>query len=535
MSAEGAGGRGGGFDLPLIHAVEVTVEIPGRSADDAAGPVVGVRGRVAGAAEQTDVGERQRVVLQQRTFVGGGAQADQVGREAIGVEEIGRQRDLVGEAEAFRSLAAVAVLDEVDRRADRGDRAEVAGGPLGGARRGPQQFRGRTQFVDEVRAVVVEVRGHARIERGVGRAVEERLTAVGDSRGGGGVLLARIHLQRAEDRVRQFEGGREVGLHAAVERVGEDGEGQRGDLVPEQAGGRGHRVAGGEATALAGGPGVEVTAGAGLRELEEVPVAGVQDVVGAPGLVVRAEASRQQGGCGGVEGRRDGLDGAALRGGTSEAFVPIGHGGGGEGRVGVWQVDLRLDAFVTDPVSVAAAGAERAAGHRRTRHRHRREVDRAIKFLEEGRRRRGGPLHAAGHLAAGADGRAADQTHVVRRGDRVLRRQRTCSIEQVDEGLAFAAGAAGDLAGRGVEVGAVGEVEGERVRVGELLVAAGDGERRSQPAEEEARVMRVRDVPVARLGRIDAAGGPDAGPITPLVMDELRRFVRISRRAGRDA
>ena len=65
LAAEGAGGAGGGFDLPLIHAVEVTVEIPGRPADDAPGPVVGVRGRVAGAAEQPDVRKRQRVVLQQ--------------------------------------------------------------------------------------------------------------------------------------------------------------------------------------------------------------------------------------------------------------------------------------------------------------------------------------------------------------------------------------------------------------------------------------------------------------------------------------
>ena len=137
LAAQGSGRAGGGFGLPLIHTVEVAVEIPGRAADDASGPVVGMRGRVAGSAEQADVRVRQRVVLQQRTLAGGGGQADQVGGESIGVEELGCQRDFVGEAEAFRGLAAVAVLDEVDRRPDRGDRAEVARGPLGGARRGP--------------------------------------------------------------------------------------------------------------------------------------------------------------------------------------------------------------------------------------------------------------------------------------------------------------------------------------------------------------------------------------------------------------
>ena len=335
LAAEGGGVRGGRFDLALIHAVEVAIEIPGRAADDAGGPVVGVRGRIAAAAEQPDVRPRKGVVLELGAFIAGGRQADEIGPEAIRVEEVGSERDFVGEAKAFGRFGAVAILDQVDGRADRGDRAEVAGGPLGGARCGQQQFLCGADLIDEVRAIVIEVRRHARVEGRIRRAVKEGLTAVSDRRSRGGVLLPRIHLQGAEDRVGQFEGGREVCLHAAVERVREDGEGQRGDLVPEQAGGRGHRVAGGETAALAGGPGVEVTAGARLRELEEIPVAGGQDVVGAPGLVVRAEASGQQGGRGGVEGGGDGLDGAALRGGTGEAFVPIGHGGGGEGGVGV--------------------------------------------------------------------------------------------------------------------------------------------------------------------------------------------------------
>ena len=79
---------------------------------------------------------------------------------------------------------------------------------------------------------------------------------------------------------------------------------------------------------------------------------------------------------------------------------------------------------------------------------------------------------------------------------------------------------------------AVREVMVQEIRVDELLVAAIDGERRSQPAEEEARVMRVRDVPVARLGRIDAAGGPDAGPVTTLVRDR-DGLVRVGKRSRR--
>ena len=307
--------------------------------------------------------------------------------------------------------------------------------------------------------------------------------------------------------------------------------------MPEQAGGRGHRVAGDEAAALAGGPGIEVSARARLRKLQEIPAAGVQYVVGAPGLEVRAESSGQQGGRGGVEGGSDGLDGAALRGGAGEAFIPVGDGRGREGRVGVREVDLRLDALIADPESVATAGAERAAGHRRARHGHRRQVDRAVVFLQEGSGRRGGPLHAAGHQTAGTGGGTADEAHEIRRGDRILRD----GAEEVDEHLAFAARvAAGDLAGRSVEVGAVRQVMVQEIRVGELLVAAVDGERRGQPTEEEARVVRIGDVPVARLGRVDAAGGPDAGPVTTLVRDrgglvgvgERSRRYRGGRRRG---
>ena len=117
LAAQGRGIRGGGgFDLALVHAVEVAIQVPGRSADDAAGPVVRVGGGVA--VGETDVGVGQRVVLQRRTFVAGRRQAHAVGGQAVGVEEVGGQRDLVGEAESFRRLFAVAVADQADGRSD---------------------------------------------------------------------------------------------------------------------------------------------------------------------------------------------------------------------------------------------------------------------------------------------------------------------------------------------------------------------------------------------------------------------------------
>ena len=99
--------------------------------------------------------------------------------------------------------------------------------PFGSAGRGEEQLAGGAELVDEVGAVVVQVHGHAggtdarRGDGGVGSAVEERLLAELDVAGDRGVLLSRVEIDAAVHRVGQFEGGREVDLHAAAVGVGQ--------------------------------------------------------------------------------------------------------------------------------------------------------------------------------------------------------------------------------------------------------------------------------------------------------------------------
>ena len=297
--------------------------------------------------------------------------------------------------------------------------------------------------------------------------------------------------------------------------------------MPEQARRRAHRVAAGDG-AMPGRPLGELAAGSGPRQAEEFRRAGGGDVGGAPGQEVGAEVHRHQGRGGRRDRRRDGLDGAALRGRTGEAAVPVAEGGRRERRMGVRQVGLGLDAFVADPVGVTTPRAQRAAGQRGARERHGRQVDRAVEFLEQGARGGRGPLHAAGRRRAGHERRTPDEAHEVRRGEGVVVE---VGVQEGDQLLAFAAGAAGDLAGGGVEVRAVRQVEVERVDVRQFGVGAVGPRRRGQPAEEQARVVRIADAPVARLGTVDAAGGPDARPITLLVRDGAR-LAGVGIRAG---
>ena len=99
--------------------------------------------------------------------------------------------------------------------------------PFGSAGRGEKQLAGGAELVDEVGAVVVQVHSHAvgtesgRGEGSVGSAMEERLLAELRIAGDQGVLLSRVELDTAVHRVGQFEGGREVDLHAAAVGIGQ--------------------------------------------------------------------------------------------------------------------------------------------------------------------------------------------------------------------------------------------------------------------------------------------------------------------------
>ena len=212
--------------------------------------------------------------------------------------------------------------------------------------------------------------------------------------------------------------------------------------------------------------------------------------------------------------------------GAREAFVPIRQSREGCAaaicRIDIGQVDLGLDAFVADPISEATIGAEiTSAGDGRTWHRHHRQVDGAVEFLQTSRRRRGGPLDTTGRRLSFYGGGSADQPDGV---------ASQAGAEGVDEFLAVAAQAAVDLA-RDVEVVPVRQVVVQRTLIDELGVGGVDERRRSQPAEEEARLMRVGDVPFAWLRAIGSARGPDASPITFLVRD-ARRLVRIGGHRG---
>ena len=191
--------------------------------------------------------------------------------------------------------------------------------------------------------------------------------------------------------------------------------------MPEQAVRQGDGVAGGLAADVAR-PGVDVAAGPRPRQSEVFPGGqGIgdrgEDVQVAQAEVIGVEIGGHQRGRR-AEGRRDGLEGAALGGGTGEALVPLRQAWQGRpgvaGGVDIRQVDLGLDAFVADPVSKTSVDAEASpAGDGRPWQRHRRKVDRSVEALLAGRRRRGRPLDAAGGRLAVHRGGAADESYEV--------------------------------------------------------------------------------------------------------------------------
>ena len=189
LVAQRAGGRGGGFDFPLIHAVVVTIKIPGRAADDACGPVVRMGRRAGDRRPSKHVARGAR-----------GTTLD-VGVNTGLVKEFRGQWDFVGEAEALRGFGTVACLDQADRAVDPGEAAQVARCPFRRARRGLEDFRRAADLIHQVGAVVVQVGGHAVHCGGVGRAVEEGRTAISRVRGDGRFFLAGVDFQRAEDGV----------------------------------------------------------------------------------------------------------------------------------------------------------------------------------------------------------------------------------------------------------------------------------------------------------------------------------------------
>ena len=223
--------------------------------------------------------------------------------------------------------------------------------------------------------------------------------------------------------------------------------------MPEDFDGLIHRIAGGDA-ALLGRPRGEAGHADGLGELVGLRVAGgIADVLGAPGFKV--EAGRE--GALGVDafldrvsGAADGAEGVALRRGARETLVPRFSGEKRATRSGcviVREIDLRLHAFVADPESVAAVGAERLA------------VREGGAWQRLGARVHGAEIVAvergrAGWDVDGAEGDERDQcVGWVRDGGR----------QAVKQGLAFRAGhhigdAAIEIAGIGREEGAVGEI-----------------------------------------------------------------------------
>ena len=177
--------------------------------------------------------------------------------------------------------------------------------PLGGPRRSEQQLIVGAELVDEVRAVVIEIHreaGGAQCGRGSVRvrgAVEERLLAFPEFEDARAwrrkldrrVFLPGIELDAAVHRIGQFEGSREVDLHAAVVGVGQRRVRISGDVVPEEFGGVVHRIAGRDASLL-GGPGGKAGDADSLGELVGLRITGrVGEVLRPPDIKI--EAGRQ--------------------------------------------------------------------------------------------------------------------------------------------------------------------------------------------------------------------------------------------------
>ena len=528
LAAEGAGRLPGLLDLALVHAVVVAVEVPRRAADDTSDKVLGVvvgqlgprahvdalRQVVAGAGDAP--GRRGGVGAVLR--VGDEARDGDAAGAGIGFEESRAQRRFIDEAQPLRRLVAVAGHERGVGTAEQV--LEVARRPFGGARGRQQELVVRTELVDEVGAVVVEVHGHAvgadagSGDRRVRGAVEERLLAllefVGRRKTGElnrGVLLPWIELDAAIHGVGQFERGRKVDLHAAAVGVGQRRVGIGGDVVPEDLGRVVHRLAGRD-PALLGGPSGKPGDADRLGELVGLRIAGrVGDVLGAPVVEVVAAGQDALGVHAlfdRIAGAPDDADGVALIGRAGEALVPFFGGkpraAAGRGVV-VRQVDLGLHAFVADPERITTVDAERlgvaegGAGERL-----RARVDGAVVVALE-----------RGQAVRQVDRAVGDKRHDFRRveADR--------GAEVVDVGLGFGEVDGFDDAAAvriGVEVGAVRDVIG--LRAGKFGRGVGI-EGRGEPAQEETRVGGVGDIPVADARGVDAAGRPDAGEVALLV------------------
>ena len=241
--------------------------------------------------------------------------------------------------------------------------------------------------------------------------MKEGLLAVAGRGRGGGFFLPGVELECTEDGVGQFEGRGEVALHAAVERIAEHRVRPRGDFVPHESIHRNQHVPGVVPQKLST-PEVDFVTATGPGQAETLPVPrrdGRENIAVTGVAESRAEAGRHERSGHGVDRGRDGFERATLGGGAGEAFIPVGQsrqGSTGSARgVDVWKIDLGLDAFVADPVSEAALGAETCAGASgRARHRHGGEVDGSVELLDDGRGRRGRPLNGARRWLAGDRG-----------------------------------------------------------------------------------------------------------------------------------
>ena len=313
-----------GLELALVHAVVISVQVPGRAADDAVVEVIGIGGAKAGE------GRRPR---------------DDPG------EEIAAERDLVDEAHALGCLTAVEVFE---RRVARPEGTlHEARSPFWGAWSGLQEIARRAHEVEHVGAIKVEV-GRA------SRTVEERGTAEFRVRRDGRVLLAGVGLEGTVVRVRNFKGRREVHLDAAVIGIRQGREGPRSDVMPQRFAGGDHRIAGGGVADFIcpEREGVAVLDGA---HQQGIPLARRGDVRLAP--EAESEGRRQERGASEVSlvGRLDGFDGTTLCGGRAEAGIPIGDRSetpaSGRDGVSVREIGLGLEAFVADPESIASVDA----------------------------------------------------------------------------------------------------------------------------------------------------------------------------------
>ena len=148
LVAEGAGRLSGFLDLALVHAVEVAVEIPSRTAHDAADQVLGVSVGQFGPRADIDAGREAIAEAVDCPDVRGGVGAllrvDEEARHGVatrtvvGFKEGRAERCFVDEAKALRRLTPIAGDERGVRVAKQG--LEVARRPFGGTGRGEEKL-----------------------------------------------------------------------------------------------------------------------------------------------------------------------------------------------------------------------------------------------------------------------------------------------------------------------------------------------------------------------------------------------------------